>query len=1328
MATDLTQLLDQLDAHPQATALARQLRTRPGAPLHVAPVLTAARPALVAALAQQLGRPLLYIVHNGEVALRAREDLCQWLGPDAVLLFPSSDAMPYEPMSPGNDVIAARLRVLRALQESGTEHQAPQASLDPDGAQRSTLAAPLVIIAPIKALLQPTLTPHEYAEASVRLRRGDEHALDALVARWVAIGYRTAPTVEEPGELNRRGGIVDIFPPGDELPLRIEFFGDEIDSLRRFDPITQRSEAQVREVSVGPPHEIAFWRREQAVARMRALDTSTLRREAADEWQAVIERIDQGQRFEGRALYAPFFWATQEEQETRRHGDAETRRHGDAETRRHGDTETRRHGDTETRRHGDAETRRHGDAEARRRGDTETSVDGRTLAWSPDLPVSVPGPASLLAHLPPATPVCFSELLILAQHAAEQHHHAGERRNAHADAGELPPAFPRPYLLWAELLAQAGQLTLVNLSNNAEALGADAATGMPGFSDWRLPGTLFAPADLFGGQLKRLVDDIVARLGDGEQVAVVTPQAARIQEMLEEALQASTLAGSQGESPPTWQPGNLPTFHPIHGSLDEGWRSIDLNLTLYTDAEIFGWRQRRPVAERKRKRDRNAEERAAFLRGLKPGDYVVHIEHGIAVYEGLIRRTVGKTEREYLNLRYAEGDRLYVPVDQIDRVSRYIGAGDTAPALTRLGTQDWERAKRKARAAVQELANDLLDLYAKRQLSQGFAFSPDGEWQRELEAAFPYAETPDQLRAIADVKHDMELVQPMDRLICGDVGFGKTEVALRAAFKAVQDGKQVAVLVPTTVLAQQHYDTFTRRMAAFPLKVDMISRFRSAKEQDEIIARLARGEIDIIIGTHRLLSADIRFKDLGLLVVDEEQRFGVRHKERIKQLRANVDVLTMTATPIPRTLHMAMAGIRDLSVIDTPPEDRVPIKTYVLPYDDQLVREALLREIDRGGQVYFLHNRVQSIYYVADKLKQLVPEAEVGVGHGQLGEHQLERVMLDFFSGKDDVLVCTTIIESGLDVPNANTIVIDDATTYGLAQLYQIRGRVGRSAQRAYAYLFYKPDQRMTPEAQDRLQAIQEATELGAGFRIAMRDLEIRGAGNLLGAEQSGHIAAVGFDLYSRLLEQAVRTMKAKLVEINFRPTTDKETRRQGGKETREIDDPSVSLSPPIPVSASKGRQPAVKVDEKVLISPLVTLDLPLDAYLPAEYIADDRVRLAVYQHLAEAQTLRAVRELRQELRDRFGQLPAPADYLLTWLEIKALALAANITSVVTTAEEFIIRLPEGDAHDREKLRRRFGKDPTIRVGPQFVRLDRRSLPGESWIEALSGVLATLGK
>ncbi|MGQ9892316.1 MAG: transcription-repair coupling factor [Roseiflexus sp.] len=1226
------------------------LRAHRGARFHVAPAPNAARTPLVTAVSLHSTAPLLYVVSTTDAALRAQEDLRQWIGTERVCLFPASDALPYEHMSTGSDILTARLRVLHRLMAFNTD--------DAD-------IAPFVIVAPVKALMQPSLTPDELRTTSVRLERGMTYGLDKLIEQLIDMGYRYAPTVEEPGEVNRRGGIIDVFSPGDDLPLRLEFFGDEIDSLRRFDPLTQRSEAQIHEAIIGPPHEFPLWRRNVALERMRATDTSMLRREALDEWLQAFERIRNGERFEGRALFAPFFR---------------------------------------------------------------------------DNPAT---PGTLLHYLPPGAPVVLSEALLLAQHAAELDQQAETRRRQQIDAGELPAAFPRPYLRWQELVALTEAHTLVNLSNNEhpfwDVLIPDPVSSPPSlflaeqngnpapltddrsnisedrFRVHLLPEHLFAPADLFGGQIRRLVDDIVERLCAGEWIVLITPQAARLQELVTEALQREVSEGVESV---------VSRLTVIHGALDEGFRMPVLNLTLYSDTEIFGWRQRRITAERQRRRDRRAEDRAAFLRGLKPGDYVVHIEHGIAVYEGLVRRSVGGIERDYLNLRYAEGDRLYVPVDQIDRVSRYIGAGDTEPQLTRLGTQDWERAKRKARAAVQDLANELITLYAQRQLAEGHAFCPDTEWQRELEAGFPYIETPDQLKAIIDVKRDMEQPQPMDRLVCGDVGFGKTEVALRAAFKAVQDGKQVAVLAPTTVLVQQHYDTFSRRMAAFPVRVDMISRFRSAKEQNDIVQRLARGEIDIIIGTHRLISKDIVFKDLGLLVIDEEQRFGVRHKERIKQLRTNVDVLTLTATPIPRTLHMALAGIRDLSIIDTPPEDRIPIKTYVLPYDERLIREAILRELDRGGQVYFVHNRVQSIYYVADRLRRLVPEARIAVGHGQLEEHQLERVMLDFFTGRDDVLVCTTIIESGLDVPNANTIIIDDATSFGLAQLYQLRGRVGRSTQRAYAYLFYKSERPSTPEAQERLQAIQEATELGAGFRIAMRDLEIRGAGNLLGAEQSGHIAAVGFDLYSRLLEQAVRTLKQQLIATNALAGASAAHAPQiAPAQTSEGQTPPSVHPPALP------RQPKVRVDEKVLISPLVTLDLPLDAYLPIDYIPDDQVRLAVYQRMAEVQTPEAVHDLRQELRDRFGELPEPAEQLLIWLRIKALALAAGVTSIVTTDAEFIVRLPEGNNQARIQLERRFARARGIRIGPQFARLDRRvyNAGGDSaWIEIVCEALTVV--
>ena len=1222
----LHQILAELADHGQVETIAQALRAS-SARLRVAPALGAARPALVAALALHAPAPLLYVVQNDDLAQRAAADLCAWLGDTAVLHFPASDAMPYEHMSPGPQVIAGRLRVLARL---SAENKKP--SENATTAPATTPAGLIVIVASVKALTQPTLAPTEWAEASLGLSSGQEQTPDDLMRRWVELGYRTAPTVEEPGEINRRGGIIDLWPPGDDLPLRVEFFGDEIDSLRRFDPVSQRSERRERTVRVGPPHEFPLRRAEHAAARLRAMPVDRLRLEAREEWNLAIERIEQGQRFEGRALYAPFY---------------------------------------------------------RNEG---------------DMP-------SLLEHLPTDAAVVFSDLILLARHANELARQAEERRAAHIEADELPGNFPRPYLAWEELLAQGQHVAFADLSNNdlpeiEHQAEADAAN-----STFTLhPAPIFQNADLFGGQLKLLVENIIERIGRGERVIAVTPQAARVQELVEEALQGSD------PKPHTLNP--VPSFSVIHGSLDQGFHAPELNLTLYTDSEIFGWRQRRTSSERRSKRDRNTEARSAFLRGLKPGDYVVHIEHGIAQYEGLIRREVGGISRDYLNLRYADGDKLYVPVDQIDRVSRYIGAGDATPQLTRLGTQEWERAKRKARAAVQDLADDLLKLYAARQMSEGHAFAPDNEWQRELEESFAYIETPDQARAIDATKQDMELRQPMDRLIIGDVGFGKTEVALRAAFKAVQDGKQVAVLVPTTILAQQHLDTLARRMAAFPIKIEMISRLRSTAQQTEILAQLLRGEIDILVGTHRILSKDVVFKDLGLLVVDEEQRFGVLHKERIKQMRANVDVLTLTATPIPRTLHMAMAGIRDMSVIDTPPEDRIPIKTYVLPHDDKQIQEAIRRELERGGQVFYIHNRVQSIYYIADKLKKLVPEARYIVGHGQLAEKQLEKVMLDFFSGKADVLVSTTIVESGLDVPNANTIIIDNAIYYGLAQLYQLRGRVGRSTQRAYAYLFYPAEHRITDDAHERLQAIQEATELGAGLRIAMRDLEIRGAGNLLGAEQSGHIGAVGFDLYTRLLEQAVTTLKTQFhagkVKEPGLDATNQGVRENGAAQLTKSND---DVQPP-----TRAR---IKVDEKVLVGPLVTLDLPLDAYIPVDYIPDDRVRLEVYQRLAESQTPQRVRELRTELRDRFGEPPEPVEHLLTWLMLKALALRAGVTSIVSTDEEFIVRLPEGGLADRERLRQRFRHDGAIKIGPQFARLDRRTVRDE-WVPALSGILDTI--
>jgi transcription-repair coupling factor (superfamily II helicase) len=1234
----LAHLSEELANLPPIAALADQITCHPPTTrptLHrLAPLMQAARGPVVAALAQRMAAtaapaaPLLYVTATAEQALHAAADLALWLAPEQVQHFPASDALPYEHMAPGVALASQRLRTLEQLANPDTP-------------------APLVIVAPVGALLQPTLAPGDFAHATTTLEIDDRISQDTLIRRWLDLGYRMAPLVEEAGEMARRGGIVDIWPPSAPQPVRIEWFGNEIDSLRSFDPLSQRSEQRLPFVTIAPPLELPLWKREEIARRLQEISLGkALRREVHEEWVTHLDYLQAGRYVEGGTFFAPFF------------------------------------------------------------------MDN----------------SSLLDHLPSTSVVLLSEAAALEREAAAMHEQAEEKRAALVQAGELLAEVPRPYLLWENLFPSfdlaptpepadvsprsPSPLALVDLSNHDDETtlspspswnAADSKRGeheeeenqeeqntlLP--TPRAITAPAFTPTHIFGGQVRRLVSNVVSLARKSERVVLVTTRAARIQELVSERLGAEESAHGAQEK-------THPALLFVHGTLSEGWNLPELRLTLYTDTEISGLRQRRSLEKRPRRRPRssNSDDRAAFLRDLSRGDYVVHIEHGIGIYEGLIHRTVGGVEREYLDLRYADGERIYVPVDQVDRVARYVGTGDTEPRLTKPGTRDWEQAKRKARSAVRDLANELLAVYAQRKISSGHAFSADNEWQHELEDTFPYTETDDQLRAMEEVKGDMESLRPMDRLICGDVGFGKTEVALRAAFKAIQDSKQVAVLVPTTVLAQQHYETFRQRMAQFPVVVEMLSRFRSQKEQQAILQQLMRGEVDIIIGTHRLLSTDVVFKNLGLLIVDEEQRFGVRHKERLKQLRTDVDILTLTATPIPRTLHMALTGIRDMSVIDTPPERRVPIKTYVAPFSKNLVRDAVRRELGRGGQVFFLHNRVHSIYRVADQLREIVPEARVGVAHGQLEERQLEQAMLDFFNQTYDVLVCTTIIENGLDVPNANTLIVDDAPLYGLAQLYQLRGRVGRSTRRAYAYLLYRHNRHMTKEAAQRLEAIQEATDLGAGFRIAMRDLEIRGTGNILGTEQSGYIAAVGFDLYSRLLEQAVKQLKQE------------ENRRQA------VGEPS----PPPPAEA-------IIVDERVLVNPLVTISLPLSAYLPEDYIPDDMVRLGVYQRMIAAQTPEDVHALRNELRDRFGELPPPAAHVLIWLHIKVLALHANVSAVTTTDEEFLVRLPPSSTA-RARLGQRFRRDSSVVVSTQFVRLRRDKLAG-AWAEKLVNVLEVLG-
>jgi transcription-repair coupling factor (superfamily II helicase) len=771
------------------------------------------------------------------------------------------------------------------------------------------------------------------------------------------------------------------------------------------------------------------------------------------------------------------------------------------------------------------------------------------------------------------------------------------------------------------------------------------------------------------GRVGRLEDAVAGWRDDGARIVIASDQAPRLADILDQAGHPVAVVERIDGAPPV---GSVTL---VGRSLNGGFSGGPDGLAFVTDRELLGTvRVRRPKALRRVvPRD--------ILERLTTGDLVVHIDHGVARYEQMLRRGGAGDERDYLELAFAGGDRIFVPVEQIGRVTRY--AGGERPALSKLGGTEWQRAKQRVRRAVADLADELLTLYAARASAHGHAFAADTPWQGEMEASFPYEETIDQLRAALEVKADMERQQPMDRLVVGDVGYGKTEVALRAAFKATQDGKQVAVLVPTTVLAAQHHTTFSQRFAAFPLEVRLLSRFVGARDQAAAIAGLAGATVDIVIGTHRLLSKDVRFADLGLVVVDEEQRFGVAAKERLKQLRREVDVLTLSATPIPRTLNLAMAGIRDLSVIETPPEDRLPIQTRVAEASAGLVRDAMLRELDRGGQVFYVHNRVETIEAQAEQLRRLLPDARFVVGHGQMPEGALEKVMITFAAGEADVLVCTTIIESGLDIPNANTIIIDRADTLGLAQLYQLRGRVGRSARRAYAYLLYRRRERLSDEARKRLQAIFNASELGAGFQIALSDLEIRGAGNILGGEQSGHMAAVGFDLYSRMLAEAV----------------------EGEKAQRE------------------GRAP-------VIAAPSAVIDLPMDAHLPDEYVADEAPKLELYRRLAYARSDDDIAAFRSEVTDRFGPMPDPVERLVEVAELRLAAEAAGVLSISRESGWLIIRF--GATVSRSMAMRLLGdgglpgvRPSDITFASNQVRVRAPTPPGRAW-ELTRSIVARL--
>ncbi|MEZ0091248.1 transcription-repair coupling factor [Streptacidiphilus sp. EB129] len=1136
----LTGLLDVVAADPALIEAARSALAGDRGHLDlVGP--PAARPFVVAVLARALaeqargqrGRPLLAVTATG----REAEDLAAALGsllpPDAVAEFPAWETLPHERLSPRSDTVGRRLAVLRRIVHPSADDPA---------------AGPLqVIVAPIRSVLQPQVKGLAELEP-VSLRARQEVDLDDLTRRLAAAAYQRVELVEKRGEFAVRGGILDVFPPTEEHPLRVEFWGDEVEEIRYFKVADQRSLEVAQHGLWAPPcRELLL----TDAVTARAAELAVAHPELAD----ILDRIAQGIAVEGMESLAPVLV-----------------------------------------------------------DDMELLVD--VLPQGSIAVVCDPERVRTRA----ADLVATSEEFLHASWVA-------------AASGGDRPLDVGAASLWsiADIRAHAEEIGLPWWSVSPFAADDEVLTG---------PDVLHLdlhPAEAYRGDTARAIADAKGRLAEGWRVVLVTEgqgPAARIAEMLAgEGIGARLTPDLTATPAPD-------VVHVACGSIEFGLFSEGLRLHLVTETDLAGQKSSTKDMRRMPSRRRNGIDPLA----LQAGDYVVHEAHGVGRYVEMVQRTVQGATREYLVLEYAPakrgqpGDRLFVPTDQLEQVTKYVGG--EAPSLHRLGGADWTKTKSRAKKAVKEIAGDLIRLYSARMAAPGHAFGPDTPWQRELEDAFPYAETPDQLSTIAEVKADMEKTVPMDRLVCGDVGYGKTEIAVRAAFKAVQDGKQCAVLVPTTLLVQQHFSTFSERYSNFPVVVKALSRFQSDTEAKAVLEGLHDGSVDIVIGTHRLFSAETRFKDLGLVIVDEEQRFGVEHKEQLKKLRANVDVLTMSATPIPRTLEMAVTGIREMSTITTPPEERHPVLTFVGAYDEKQISAAIRRELLREGQVFYIHNRVESIDKAAAKLKELVPEARIATAHGQMGETALEKVVVDFWEKEFDVLVSTTIVESGIDISNANTLIVERGDTFGLSQLHQLRGRVGRGRERGYAYMLYPPEKPLTETAHERLATIAQHTEMGAGMYVAMKDLEIRGAGNLLGGEQSGHIAGVGFDLYIRMVGEAV---------AEYRENVD-------GTAGEEAEEP---------------------LDVKI--------ELPVDAHLPHEYAPGERLRLQAYRSIASVNSEDDIVAVRAELTDRYGKLPEPVENLLLVAGLRLFARRCGISDITLQGQN--IRFGPVELRESQELR-----------------------------------------
>jgi transcription-repair coupling factor (superfamily II helicase) len=1098
-------------------------------------------------MARAARQPVVVVVADNKAAealeqmLRAGCELTGAVDPAAVVRLPAHDVLPFENLSPHPDVQEQRAAALWKLATGVVE----------------------ILIAPVESAALRLFDRDYYAGLAVTLKRGEEVDVEVLTGHLAAVGYTQMDLVEMPGQFTRRGGILDVYSPEADRPVRIEFFGDEIETIRKFDPETQRSQSGLDEAQLLPLTETPVTERLLAAVHGRL---SRQRVEGEDEEMAAeIAAAGGVSVFPGWEFFSAVAGADK----------------------------------------------------------------------------------SLLTLLPKCA--LFIEEPAMVRNQIERWWNKVEQRHERSAMGSLirpEDIYLRPEVLQASLDAHMGldldQLGVVDVLDEDNTLGEIELNTRPTLR--------------FHGSIPALTEQLKTLMAAETRIVLAAPHQGDV-ERLATVLREYQIPYRLGSRNP----------HPGETMLDEtSYLAGDLRVPVivrtqisagvsFTDSNliVFGANDLSDDADVAARPEPKRSKTAAFVsdfRDLGIGDYVVHVEHGIAQYQGLKEITQDGLSVEFMILEFAEAAKLYVPLTRLDLIQKYRSTdAGPAPVLNRLGSQQWAKTKARVRKAMQDMTGELLKLYAERTTAQGTAFSKDNEFQREFEGSFDYNETDDQISAIRAIKYDMESTTPMDRLLCGDVGYGKTEVAMRAAFKAVQDGKQVAVLTPTTVLSFQHFETFKKRFAQFPINVEMISRFRTAKEQKLIVERVETGKVDILIGTHRLLSKDIKFQDLGLLVVDEEQRFGVRHKERLKQMRKEIDVLAMSATPIPRTLHMSLVGLRDMSVIETPPKDRMAIQTVVAKFDEKIVRSAVEVELERGGQVYFVHNRVESIYEIAARIQELVPTARVAVGHGQMGETELERVMLAFMRHEYDVLVATTIIENGLDIPLANTILINRADRHGLSELYQLRGRVGRSNRRAYAYLLIPPENELTGIARRRLAALKEFSDLGAGFKIAALDLELRGAGNMLGGEQSGHIEAVGFELYTSMLEAAVKEMKGESSQ----------------------DRPATQLNLGI----------ALRIDES--------------------YVPEENQRLRLYKKIAGATSEGAVAEVRAEMEDRYGAPPDATVYLLEAAQVRLECERMGIAQIDRRRGELQIRFMENAAVDPARLMRLVARN--AKRGAQFT-------------------------